>query len=207
MSYTTAGGHVLPPPAAGHEGRETEVRRNLLVGALALLAACDGAADTVRPAPEEAANASGTVETTGKIETPLGDVPEPVLAAAKAAQPTMTVTAAEAEVRDGRNYFDIEGRLPDGAEIELDLMEDAGTWRVVETQRDIGFAEAPEAVRAAFTEAGAGFTPVRVIESRQNDGLIIYELFGPSDGGSDGTKVEVKYDGRNAEVLTEEWAH
>jgi hypothetical protein len=46
-----------------------------------------------------------------------------------------------------------------------------------------------------------------VIESRQNDGIVIHELFGPAPEGQEGRKVEVKYNGEQAELLTEEWAH
>ena len=83
-------------------------------------------------------------------------------------------------------------------------MEEGGKWRVVETQRDIAFAAAPEPVRAAHK---AGFTPNRVIESTQADGLVIYELFGEAGGDPQGRKVEIKWDGRKAELLDKEWAH
>ena len=46
-------------------------------------------------------------------------------------------------------------------------------WQVVEIQRDIAWATAPAALRTA---AGAA-KPVRVIESKQTDGAIVYELF------------------------------
>ncbi|WP_121119429.1 hypothetical protein, partial [Croceibacterium ferulae] len=115
-----------------------------------------------------------------------------------------TAAEAQAETRDGRRYYDVEGTLPDGTEIEFDIMEEDGVWRVVETQRDIAFADAPDEVRAAHT---AGFAPGRVIESTQADGLVIYELFGEAGGDPEGRKVEVKWDGHRAEVLGEEWAH
>jgi hypothetical protein len=120
----------------------------------------------------------------------------------------MSFTEAEAEVRDGRNYYDLAGRLPDGSEIELDLLKEPKGWTVVETQRDIAFASAPEPVRAASLKADPSFAPARVIESRQNDGVVIYELFGPQpQNGGEPRKIEVKYDGKEAELLTEEWAH
>ena len=54
-----------------------------------------------------------------------------------AAQPGFTPAEAESETRDGRRYFDIGGKLADGSEVEFDIMEEGGRWRVVETQRDI----------------------------------------------------------------------
>ena len=166
------------------------------------LMACDAAGE-----PPEVAE--GKVETTGKEPTALANVPKDVLDAVRAAQPTMRAAEAEAEVRDGRNYYDVSGTLPDGSEIELDLLQGPqGDWAVVETQRDIDFAAAPEPVRAASAKADAAFRPVRVIESRQNDGIVVYELFGPAPpGGGEPRKVEVKYDGSKAEILTKEWAH
>ncbi|WP_052208523.1 hypothetical protein [Croceibacterium mercuriale] len=157
----------------------------------------DGAA-AARPA------AVGSVATSGKTDVPVAGVPAPVLAAARAAREGVTITEAEAETRDGRRYFDIGGTLPDGTEIEFDIMDDGGTWRVVETQRDIAFAAVPEPVRTAHS---AGFTPGRVIESTQADGIVIFELFGEEGGNPEGRKVEIKWDGRRAEVLQEEWAH
>lgn len=166
------------------------------------LMACDAAGEQPK------ATAQGKVETTGKEPTALANVPKDVLDAVRAAQPTMRPAEAEAEVRDGRNYYDVAGTLPDGSEIELDLLQGPGGWAVVETQRDIDFAAAPEPVRAASAKADPAFRPARVIESRQNDGLVIYELFGPApQGGGEPRKVEVKYDGATAEILAKEWAH
>ena len=178
------------------------MNRAVLLSVSLACAACTAPADNT--APDQA---SKTVNSSGKTETELQSVPPAVLAAARAAQPTMRFTQAEAEVRDGRNYYDVAGELPDGSEIELDLLQEGDRWSVVETQRDIAFAAAPEPVRTAAARADAGFQPVRVIESRQNDGVIIYELYGPAAAGQEARKVEIKLDGAKAEVLTEEWAH
>jgi hypothetical protein len=161
--------------------------KTLLPLALLALAACGSDA-----APGE------KVDTSGKREVSLADVPEGVMAAAVTAQPGFTAVKAEAETRDGRRYFDIGGTLADGSEIEFDIMEEGGLWRVVESQRDVDLAAAPEPVR----RTAGGFQAVRVIESRQADGLVIYELY---DAGK--RKLEIKWDGRRAEALTEEWAH
>jgi hypothetical protein len=171
-----------------------KMRKAMIIAAL-LGAACS---------PEPASNET---EMSGKTEVALADVPAEVLAAARAAQPEMTPVSAETETRDGRRYYDVEGTLPDGSEIELDIMEEGGSWQVVETQRDIAFAAAPQPVRDAAAAADAGFAPTRVIESVQADGIVIYELFGPGPEGPRARKIEVKWDGARAELLTEEWAH
>ena len=136
--------------------------------------------------------------TSGKAEVPLGQVPPEVLAAATAAQPGFVPSEAEAETRDGRRYFDIGGKLADGSEVEFDIMEEGGRWRVVESQRDIELAAAPAEVR----KKAGDYPAVRVIESRQADGLVIYELYDAQQ-----RKLEIKWDGKSAERLTKEWAH
>ena len=158
-----------------------------------LLAACGGEGNRVA--------------TSGKTEVPLADVPAEVLAAAKAARPGFTPAEAESETRDGRAYYDIGGTLADGSEVEFDILQEGGAWRVVETQRDIPFAAAPEPVRTAALAKEPGLQPTRVIESVQADGLTIYELYAARGADPQGRKLEVKWDGAKAELLTEEWAH
>jgi hypothetical protein len=174
--------------------------------ALAALAGCSGQTG--------AENASNTVETSGnavatsgKAEVAIADVPAEVLAAALAARPGFTPSEAESESREGRRYFDIGGKLADGSEVEFDIMEEGGRWRVMETQRDIQLAAAPAPVREAAARHDAAFTPTRVIESDQGGGIVVYELFGPRGADPQGRKVEIKWDGTRAEVLAKEWAH
>lgn len=169
----------------------------LLLSALA--AACSG--------PSDPSSETAEVTTSGKREVPVADVPAGVLAAARAEREDVTVREAEAETRDGRSYYDIGGTLPDGTEIEFDIMQEGGRWRVVETQRDIALPETPLAVREVLAEHDAAFSPTRVIESAQADGIVIYELFGPEGGDPQGRKVEVKWDGESADLLTQEWKH
>jgi hypothetical protein len=200
-------GVIYNPQQAAFAFRECPERRNRMSGrafaiiSLLSLVACNASTEQ----SDEAAKAK--VSTTGKEQTALANVPKEVLDAARAAQPTMKLAEAEAEVRDGRNYYDVAGTLPDGSEIELDLMQGPKGWSVVETQRDIAFASAPEKVRATSAKVDAQFAPERVIESRQADGIVIYELFGPKPQQGEPRKVEIKYDGSTAELLTKEWAH
>ena len=169
--------------------------KNPILGfALATLAAC---------APAEPAK----VATSGKTEVALSALPPEVLRAAVALRPGFTASEAETETREGRRYFDVGGTLADGSEIEFDIMEEDGRWRVVEVQRDIALASAPALVRAAAARHAPGFVPTRVIESDQTDGIVVYELFGPRGGDPQGRKVEIKWDGRRAELLRREWAH
>lgn len=131
-----------------------------------------------------------------------GEIPVEVTAAVHAAQPGMAILRAELKEREGRRYYDVEGTMPGGQEIELDLLQSGLTWTVVEIQRDIAWTDAPAAVRAA---AGA-VDPVRVIESRQAaDGTVIYELF--AAGRPQTPSLEVMWRDGEARVLQETWPH
>jgi hypothetical protein len=130
-----------------------------------------------------------------------GPAPSDVSAAVKAAMPQMTIADAELKERDGRRYYDVEGTLPDGSEIELDMLQTAQGWQVVEIQRDIAWTAAPAPVRAAAPAA----RPVRVIESKQNDGAVVYELF--AEGQPKDPAIEVMWKDGQAKVLTNRWPH
>lgn len=137
--------------------------------------------------------------------TAASNIPDAVRQAVLAARPTMTISEAELKEREGRRYYDVEGTA-DGAEIELDLLETPQGWQVVEIQRDIAWASAPEPVRAAAEAARRGVAPVRVIESTQAaDGAVIYELF--AEGQPATPSLEVRWKDGRAEVLKEVWPH
>lgn len=131
-----------------------------------------------------------------------GDVPEDVRVLAGSAAQGFRILAAQKKERGDRIYFDVEGSLPDGRELEFDiLLTDSGP-EIVETQRDINWADAPEAVRAATPEVA----PARVIESKQADGTVIYELFAPGAPVDPAIEVALDTEG-NARVLEERWPH
>ena len=133
-------------------------------------------------------------------------LPAAVVAVVTAAAPGLTITEAELKEREGRRYYDVEGKLADGSELELDLLETPQGWSVVEVQRDIAWTTAPKPVRDAAAPAWkAPAPPVRVIESKQNDGQIIYELF--SAGKPQTPALEVAFKDGAARVLTEVWPH
>jgi hypothetical protein len=146
------------------------------------------------------------VEATGKEATGLEEVPAEVLQVARAARPALQLEAAEHEVRDGRDYYDIAGKMPDGSEVELDMTTVDGRWAVVEIQRDVEMTEIPEPVRQALADAHEKWAPRRIIESDQDNGVVIYEFFGPGPGGEE-MKAEVKWEANQAELLQDEWVH
>lgn len=137
--------------------------------------------------------------------TAVADLPPAVVAVVTAAAPGLRISEAEFKERADRRYYDVEGVLPDGAEIEFDLLEKNGAWVIVETQRDIAWTAAPQKVRDAAAKAAAKVDPVRVIESTQNDGQVIYELF--AAGHPEAPALEVSWKGGVAKVLSEAWPH
>lgn len=182
--------------------KEVKLKKIVLACAALFLGSCGTEPDSAGGTEQ-----AGQVESSGKVATPLSEVPAEVITAARAAQPGLQIVSAEAETRDGRRYFDVAGTQPDGSELELDIVEEDGRWRVVETQRDIDFKTAPEAVQNAAHEVDPSISPNRVIESRQEDEVVIYEIYSPQGGDPQGRKLEVRWDGKQASVLTEEWAH
>ena len=139
--------------------------------------------------------------------TPIAaaDVPPDVAAVVHKAAPGLRILEAELKEREDRRYFDVEGVLPGGAEIEFDLLEKNGRWEIVETQRDIAWSDAPHVVRTVAHGAAHKVEPVRVIESTQNDGMVIYELFAPGQPKAPALEVSLK-DGQ-VKVLAEAWPH
>ena len=174
----------------------------LIAGAMLALTGC-GKAEA--PAPPEAAAPEKSVLADGPAAEISGvaaaDLPPGVRDAVLARVPGMKVAEAERKERGGKIFYDVEGTRPDGSPVELDLIEEAGAWRVVEMQRDIAWADAPAPVRAAAGAAADAFTPARVIESTQEDGTIVYELFAP--GKADEPAAEVNWKDGKAVLRTE----
>jgi hypothetical protein len=141
-------------------------------------------------------------ETTTSQQSAPSTVPPEIAAVVSATTPGITITNAEL---DAGNEYEVTGTMPNGDEIELDLVRSNGAWTVLEIQRDIAWSSVPEAVRAAATAAPNSFEPVRVIESKQaGDGSVIYELFSAenqdgSPGG--GPAMEVRWHDGKAAVI------
>ncbi|ESQ92126.1 hypothetical protein ABAC460_04365 [Asticcacaulis sp. AC460] len=175
-----------------------------VAGAAVALAGC------TNEKPADIASASEVAEMSalaGDIITDVAaaDLPPEVMATALKAIPGMTISEAKRKERDGRVYYDVEGKRPDGSDVELDLLQDGTAFKVVEIQRDIAWADAPADVRATAEASAKTVVPVRVIESIESDGSVIYELFAEGKPAKPSLEVRVK-DGK-AEVLTEEWPH
>ena len=170
----------------------------LITGAVLASAGC-GKAEAPE-APEKAATETSVLAdgpTADIDEIAAADLPPGVRAAVLAKAPGMTIAEAERKARGGMVFYDVEGTRPDGSPVELDLIEEAGKYRVVEMQRDIAWADAPAPGRAAAGAAADACTPARVIESTQDDGTIVYELFAPGKADEPAAEVDWK-DGKAA---------
>jgi hypothetical protein len=180
---------------------------SIACAALPLLAACEkqqnDAADVAATAPATSNEQAGIQTTVTELDA--GALPPELLSVVTNAVPGMQIEGAERKEREGRVYYDVEGKRVDGSEVELDVLHEGEGYKIVEIQRDIPWAEAPEAARSAAAASEKAFEPVRVIESTQTDGAVIYELF--AEGKPEKPSLEVRVVDGKAEVLQEEWMH
>lgn len=138
----------------------------------------------------------------------LGDVPSEVRIAVMAASPEFEMVEVVKKRRAGRTYFDVEGELPNGQEIEFDVLMTGSGPEIVEVQRDLPLSTVPQTVRDVLEKGNLdNLKVVRVIESRQADGdTIIYEFFvvdHPSE-----PRFEVSVSGDNSpKLLKTRWKH
>jgi hypothetical protein len=147
--------------------------------------------------------ASETTSETTPPQAAPSTVPAEIAAVVSAAAPGITIVNGETDAAN--NEYEVTGTMPNGDEIELDVVQSNGAWRVLEIQRDVPWSSVPEPVRAAASAAPKSFEPVRVIESRQPaDGSVVYELFPAAQEGSaaGGPAMEVRWLDGKAAVIT-----
>ncbi|MGB3626429.1 MAG: hypothetical protein WA989_11385 [Henriciella sp.] len=149
--------------------------------------------------------ACATTEDVVITELDLSALPASVTAAIAAERPDFEVEEVMKKVRDGRTYYDVEGELGDGSELEFDVLMEGENARIVEIQRDLEWSDVPEDVRTVAPDASDGAEPVRTIESTQTDGAVIYEFF--ADGQPSDPAWEVRVRGGEVELLDERWMH
>ena len=138
-------------------------------------------------------------------EVAVADLPESVASLIAETRADFQPLEIEKKVREGRTYFDIEGEVGDGSELEFDvLMTDTGP-EIVEIQRDLEFDDIPQEVRDLALQTADGAEPARIIESVQTDGAIIYEFF--EEGQPSDPAYEIRLDGGVLVLLDERWIH
>ncbi len=138
-------------------------------------------------------------------EVSVGDLPAEVLSLVLSARDGFQPLEVQKKTRSGRVYYDIEGELTDGSELEFDVLMTSDGPEIVEIQRDLAFEVVPESVRVLALKASGGDMPARIIESVQKDKSIIYEFF--LQGKPKDPAFEVKFSGGEASLLNERWEH
>jgi len=165
---------------------------------LPLVAACVVSACSNSEAPRASA--------TEVTEVALSDVPQTVNTIVSAARPDFEATEVLKKVRDGRVYYDVEGELPNGDEIEFDVLMTESGPEIVEIQRDLNWGDVPLNARSEVSKGNAeGLEIVRVIESIQTDDSIIYEFF--VEGHPSDPRLEVRVVDNVAKLLPTRWKH
>lgn len=132
-------------------------------------------------------------------------LPASVVDAIAAERPGFTIEEVQKKVRDGRTYYDVEGEVADGSELEFDVLMDGDAAEIVEIQRDLEWDTVPAEVRTVALDASGGAVPVRTIESTQTDGAVIYEFF--ASGQPADPAWEVRVHAGEVELLDERWMH
>lgn len=153
-----------------------------------------------------AACASHAVSDVQITEIEPAALPTSVTEAIAAERADFTIEEVLQKIRDGRTYYDVEGEIANGSELEFDvLMGDDGSAEIVEIQRDLEWSEIPAEVQEQALIASDGVLPVRIIESVQTDGAVIYELF--AEGNPADPAYEVRVHAGEVETLSERWIH
>ena len=144
--------------------------------------------------------------TTEVIELALSDVPQSVNELVSTTRPDFTTTEVLKKVREGRVYYDVEGELTNGEEIEFDVLMTENGPQIVEIQRDINWNFVPLLAQTIVQRANPdGLEIVRIIESIQTDNSIIYEVFVANHPSE--PRFEVRMKDNEAKLLPTRWKH
>jgi hypothetical protein len=139
-------------------------------------------------------------------EISLQDLPASVKTLVTEAQPDFVISEVLKKERGSRVYYDVEGELSDGSELEFDVLMQATGPEIVEIQRDLDWSSVPEPARKLVENAKNPNDRVgRVIESKQTDGAIIYEVF--LEGDSSNPRFEVWAKDSDYKLLSTRWEH
>ncbi len=126
-------------------------------------------------------------------------IPAEVMKVISAKHPDFIAKEATKKLNDGRIYFDVEGELPDGSEIEFDVLQTESGMEVVEIQRDLSWDALSEPVQQLAQKHSGGAKPARIIESIQTDGSTIFEFFAQDAPKHPAYEIQVR--GDSVEVL------
>lgn len=133
-------------------------------------------------------------------------MPQDIQDLVKAAKPDFQISEVLKKVRDGRTYYDVEGELANGDEIEFDVLMSTKGPQIVEIQRDLKWESVPSNVQLEAIRANTDSHEItRIIESVQTDDAVIYEIFvagTPSD-----PRFEIWTKNGEIKLLPMRWKH
>lgn len=150
-------------------------------------------------------SACTTAEPVQITEIVAENLPASVRTVILAERPDFTILDVLKKVRDGRTYYDVEGEVGDGSELEFDILMTETGAQIVEVQRDLNWDDLNADIQAATLKAMSGEKPVRIIESVQTDGAVIYELFAAGKPRDPAQEIRVR--AGKIEHLAERWVH
>lgn len=128
---------------------------------------------------------------------PLEQVPAEHRKIAQDLLPDVTFSSADIETDDdGTRIYEIQGRMPDGRRLEVDLFEDGN---IEEYEIEFTETQVPGAVMNAVSKRMPGFSPTYIEASHTRSGKVTrYEMEGTLGGQE--LDIEVSADGRHIEV-------
>lgn len=143
------------------------MKRIVMIGVLAMAAACSPAAPPADETPVP-------IETTAPAEAP----PE-VLTVIRAEDPDFAVSESIEDATTGARTFEVTGASGNGVLRTYNVMHFNEGWRIVQIRRDIAWADAPASVRNAVATSPSAIVPAKVVEVHEPgaDG-VMYELWG-----------------------------
>lgn len=128
---------------------------------------------------------------------PLDQIPAELWKTTQDMFPDATFSSADIETEeDGTRIYEVQGRMPDGLRVELDLHENGD---IEEYEIEFTEAQVPGAVMNAVSKKVPGFRPTYIEASHSRSGKVIkYEMEGTL--GDQELDIEVSADGRRIEV-------
>jgi len=111
--------------------------------------------------------------------------------------PDATFSSADIETEeDGTRIYELQGRMPDGREVEVDLRENG---EIEEYEIEFTQDQVPGAVMLAVSKKVPGFSPTYIEASHSHSGKVTkYEMEGTL--GDQALDIEVSADGRKIEI-------
>ena len=124
------------------------------------------------------------------------DLPESIIKSATDLLPNATFTSANTEQEDGETTYELQGKLNDGRNVEVDVLANG---KIEEFEVEFSQDLVPGAVLKAIERKMPGFTPTYIEASHSASKKVVkYEFVGKL--GDQDMDINVSADGRRIEV-------